>query len=149
MARNQHDFTFDFNLRTKDAGAVTATALWGTILGNLLIANVIGFAFWAVLEAIQPIMRWINMRSLLSIVMFYTVLGTAIVTASRSCGGSSKNSRATFARAGVFTRLPWGAIARFRLNTACASGWALLKVSSMLPSSSASPALHENGLPSR
>ncbi len=62
--------------------AVTGALLWDVILGNLLIANVIGFAFWTVLEAIQPVLRWINMRTLLAVVLFYSVLGTAIVTAS-------------------------------------------------------------------
>jgi signal transduction histidine kinase len=49
---------------------------------NLMISNVIGFMFWGVLEALDPLMRYLNNRGLFVVVLSYTVLGTGIVTAS-------------------------------------------------------------------
>ena len=62
--------------------SLSAGGLLGNIGGNLLISNVIGFAFWGVLELIDPLMRWVNLRGFFVVVMFYAVLGTAIVTGS-------------------------------------------------------------------
>lgn len=53
------------------------------ILGsNMVISNVIGFAFWIVLEALGPVMRFVNHRSFWVVSLFYAVLGTGIVTGS-------------------------------------------------------------------
>ena len=53
------------------------------ILGNnLIIANVIGFAFWIVTSALGPLMRMVNERSFWFITFFYAILGTGIVTGS-------------------------------------------------------------------
>jgi sensor histidine kinase YesM len=49
---------------------------------NLLISNVIGFSFWGVMELIGPVMRWVTARGLFAPVIFYTLLGTLIVTGS-------------------------------------------------------------------
>lgn len=49
---------------------------------NLLISNVIGFAFWGVLELIEPLTRWVTQRGLFMTVLFYTFMGTLIVTGS-------------------------------------------------------------------
>jgi Histidine kinase len=49
---------------------------------NLVISNVIGFMFWGVLEALDPLMRFVGRQSTVVVVLTYTVLGTAIVTAS-------------------------------------------------------------------
>ena len=49
---------------------------------NLVISNVIGFAFWGVFELIGPAIRVANRQSFLVIALFYAVIGTAIVTVS-------------------------------------------------------------------
>ncbi len=49
---------------------------------NLLISNVIGFAFWGIFEAIGPLTRIINRQSFMIIALFYTVVGMGVVTAS-------------------------------------------------------------------
>lgn len=49
---------------------------------NLLISNVIGFAFWGVFELIGPAIRVVNRQSFLVIALFYAVIGTVIVTVS-------------------------------------------------------------------
>ncbi len=49
---------------------------------NLIISNLIGFAFWIVISALGPLMRLINGRSFWFITLFYAVLGTGIVTGS-------------------------------------------------------------------
>jgi len=61
---------------------MSATSLIESIGNNLIISNVIGFAFWGVLKLINPLMRWINLRGFFAVVMFYAVLGTIIVTGS-------------------------------------------------------------------
>jgi|LakMenEpi03Aug12_release.lakeMendotaPanAssembly.Ray.scaffolds.fasta_scaffold172151_2 sensor histidine kinase YesM len=51
----------------------------------LLISNVIGFAFWGVIgaiERIEPFMRWVTQRGLFMTVLFYAFMGTFIVTGS-------------------------------------------------------------------
>jgi sensor histidine kinase YesM len=54
-----------------------------TIFGNnLVISNVIGFAFWAVLHGLGPLLRKVNASSFLTVALFYAVLGTFIVTGS-------------------------------------------------------------------
>jgi sensor histidine kinase YesM len=54
-----------------------------TIFGNnLVISNVIGFAFWAVLHGLGPLLRKVNASSFLTVALFYAVLGTVIVTGS-------------------------------------------------------------------
>ena len=49
---------------------------------NLLIANVIGFAFWGVFEVIGPLTRIVNRQSFWIVTLFYTVVGMGVVTAS-------------------------------------------------------------------
>ncbi|MFO0113593.1 MAG: hypothetical protein ACK53F_01240, partial [Betaproteobacteria bacterium] len=49
---------------------------------NLLISNVIGFAFWGVIELIEPLTRWVTQRGLFMTVLFYAFMGTFIVTGS-------------------------------------------------------------------
>lgn len=61
---------------------VTGEFLWKTIAANLLISNVIGFSWWIVMEAMEPLLRWINRQSFATIVLCYSVVGTAIVTGS-------------------------------------------------------------------
>ncbi len=56
--------------------------VWVVFVNNLLISNVIGFGFWAVMELISPVMRRINMQSFFTVALFYAVLGMCIVTAS-------------------------------------------------------------------
>lgn len=47
---------------------------------NLLFANIIGFSFWGVFELLGPVMRVINRQHFLVVALFYTLVGTAIVT---------------------------------------------------------------------
>lgn len=61
---------------------VTGELLWKTIAANLLISNVIGFSWWIVMEAMEPVLRWINRQRFAVILLFYSVIGTAIVTGS-------------------------------------------------------------------
>jgi sensor histidine kinase YesM len=52
---------------------------------NLVISNIIGFAFWGVIgaiERIEPFMRWVTQRGLFMTVLFYAFMGTFIVTGS-------------------------------------------------------------------
>ena len=49
---------------------------------NLIISNVIGFAFSIVISALGPLMRLVNERSFWFITFFYAILGTGIVTGS-------------------------------------------------------------------
>ena len=56
--------------------------LWTIFVNNLVISNVIGFGFWAVMAAIGPVMHKVNMQSFIVVALFYAVLGTGIVTAS-------------------------------------------------------------------
>jgi sensor histidine kinase YesM len=57
--------------------------VWGKlIVNNLIIANAVGFSFWAVFESIGPVMRRVNRRSFLEIALFYSAIGTVIVTFS-------------------------------------------------------------------
>jgi len=49
---------------------------------NLIISNLIGFAFWIVMSALGPLMRLIHERSFWFITLFYAILGTGIVTGS-------------------------------------------------------------------
>ena len=75
--------------------SLSASGLIDIIGGNLLISNVIGFAFWGVLEAIDPLMRWVNLRGFFTVVMFYSVLGTAIVTGSFFAPRRASSGRAS------------------------------------------------------
>jgi sensor histidine kinase YesM len=59
----------------------TASALLEVIGSNLLISNLIGFAFWGVFEVIGPITKVVNRQHFLIVALFYTVVGTIIVTA--------------------------------------------------------------------
>ena len=59
---------------------VMPSALLGAFANNLLISNVIGFAFWGVMHLIEPVMRWMNVQGFFAVLMFYTLMGTAIVT---------------------------------------------------------------------
>ncbi len=61
---------------------VMPSALLGAFTNNLLISNVIGFAFWGVMHLIGPVMSWVNVQGFFAVVMFYTLMGTAIVTGS-------------------------------------------------------------------
>ena len=54
----------------------------GAFVNNLLISNVIGFSFWGVMSLIEPVMRLVHVRGFLVVVMFYTMLGMAVVTGS-------------------------------------------------------------------
>jgi signal transduction histidine kinase len=47
---------------------------------NLIISNVIGFMFWGVLHFIGPVLAYINQRGIVAVTLFYTVMGTCIVT---------------------------------------------------------------------
>ncbi len=49
---------------------------------NLIIANVVGFAFWGIFELIGPFLRIVSRRSFWTIALFYTLIGTGIVTVS-------------------------------------------------------------------
>jgi sensor histidine kinase YesM len=49
---------------------------------NLIIANVVGFAFWGVLELIGPLLRKLHRHSFWAIAFVYTLIGTVIVTVS-------------------------------------------------------------------
>ncbi|MFN7673081.1 MAG: histidine kinase, partial [Betaproteobacteria bacterium] len=49
---------------------------------NLVISNVIGFAFWGVMHGMGPLLRKVNASSFLAVTLFYAVLGTFIVTGS-------------------------------------------------------------------
>lgn len=49
---------------------------------NIVISNVIGFAFWIVFSALGPVMRRVNGRPFWFVALFYAILGTAIVTGS-------------------------------------------------------------------
>ena len=49
---------------------------------NLIIANVVGFSFWAVFHFLGPLMRSINEKPFWIITLSYTAIGTVIVTAS-------------------------------------------------------------------
>jgi signal transduction histidine kinase len=62
--------------------SVTGKFLWNTVITNLLISNVIGFSWWIVMEAMEPVLRWINRQGFAVILLFYSVIGTAIVTGS-------------------------------------------------------------------
>jgi sensor histidine kinase YesM len=54
--------------------------LWSNIGTNLVIANAIGFSFWAVMSGLGPVMRKINRRSFVEVALFYSILGMFIVT---------------------------------------------------------------------
>ena len=49
---------------------------------NMVISNVIGFAFWIALTALGPVLRCVNERSFWVIALSYAILGTVIVTGS-------------------------------------------------------------------
>ena len=49
---------------------------------NMVISNVIGFAFWIVFSALGPVIRGVNGRSFWFIALFYTIVSTSIVTGS-------------------------------------------------------------------
>ena len=49
---------------------------------NLVISNVIGFAFWGVMHGMGPLLCKVNASSFLAAALFYAVLGTFIVTGS-------------------------------------------------------------------
>ena len=49
---------------------------------NIVMSNVIGFAFWIVFSALGPVIRGVNGRSFWFIALFYAILSTAIVTGS-------------------------------------------------------------------
>ena len=54
----------------------------GIFAENLVISNVVGFTFWTVFAVLGPLMRSINAKSFWVVTLFYTALGTGIVTAS-------------------------------------------------------------------
>ena len=49
---------------------------------NLVISNVIGFAFWAVMHWMGPILRKVNASSFFTVALFYAILGMFVVTGS-------------------------------------------------------------------
>lgn len=54
--------------------------LLDAFIRNIVISNVVGFTFWGVFELIGPVMRYVNRKPFIAIVLFYSVLGTLIVT---------------------------------------------------------------------
>jgi sensor histidine kinase YesM len=56
--------------------------VWTLFVNNLVISNIIGFMFWAVLHWAGPILRKVNASSFFTVALFYAVLGTFIVTSS-------------------------------------------------------------------
>ncbi|MFM7293556.1 MAG: sensor histidine kinase [Burkholderiales bacterium] len=76
-------FAIAFTLLAFADGRPIPMELAGKILvNNLIISNAIGFMFWGVLSLIGPVMRLVNRRSFVEIVLFYSVMGTGIVTLS-------------------------------------------------------------------
>jgi sensor histidine kinase YesM len=49
---------------------------------NLVISNIIGFAFWGVMHGLGPLLRKVNAQGFFAVALFYAVLGTVIVTGS-------------------------------------------------------------------
>jgi two-component sensor histidine kinase len=49
---------------------------------NMIISNAIGFSFWFVLSFFGPVMRRVNRRPFVVVVMAYTILGTCITSAT-------------------------------------------------------------------
>jgi sensor histidine kinase YesM len=49
---------------------------------NLVISNIIGFAFWGVMHGLGPLLRKVNASSFFVVALFYAVLGTFIVMGS-------------------------------------------------------------------
>lgn len=68
------NFVFVRKLAVADIPDVFAT--------NVVISNVIGFAFWLVLSLLGPLLRHIHGRSFWLVWLSYATLGTAIVTVS-------------------------------------------------------------------
>jgi signal transduction histidine kinase len=60
----------------------SASQLFEAFSRNLLISNVIGFAFWGVFELIGPVIRVVNRQPFLVIALFYALVGCVIVTVS-------------------------------------------------------------------
>jgi sensor histidine kinase YesM len=64
----------------------SAEQFWNIVGNNVLISNVIGFAFWGVLEVIHPLMRRLHLNPIFQafpgIVALYSVIGTVVVTGS-------------------------------------------------------------------
>jgi len=56
--------------------------LLNNIGNNLVISNAIGFSFWIVLSVIGPVMRRVNRRSFIEVVLFYTFLSMLVVNSS-------------------------------------------------------------------
>ena len=56
--------------------------LWRAFKNNMIISNAIGFAFWAVLTLVGPIMRRVNRQGFLAVTLAYAILGTGITTAT-------------------------------------------------------------------
>ncbi len=76
-------FALAFTLLAFADGRPIPMELAGKILvNNLIIANAIGFMFWGVFSLIGPVMRLVNRRSFVEIALFYSVIGTGIVTVS-------------------------------------------------------------------
>ena len=84
-------YTFIFNLMFAIAFTLLAyvfnrnigLAQFPQIFGdNMVISNIIGFAFWIVFLALGPLIRRVNGRSFWFITLFYAILSTAIVTGS-------------------------------------------------------------------
>jgi hypothetical protein len=49
---------------------------------NLVISNIVGYAFWGVFELIGPVLRIVNRQSFAMIVLSYAAIGTLIVSGS-------------------------------------------------------------------
>ena len=47
---------------------------------NLVISNIVGFAFWGVFELLGPLIRIVNRQSFAMIVFLYAAIGTVIVS---------------------------------------------------------------------
>ena len=76
-------FAVGFTLLTYVFVRKIGLAQFPTIFGeNLVIANVVGFSFWIVFAALGPMTRVVHRQPFFVVTLFYTVLGTAIVTGS-------------------------------------------------------------------
>lgn len=56
--------------------------LWSLFGHNLVIGNIIGFSFWAVMHWLGPLLRKVNALGFFAVTLFYAVLGTFIATGS-------------------------------------------------------------------
>ena len=72
-------FTLLAYVFNRNVGLVQFPQIFGE---NMVISNVIGFAFWLVFSALGPLIRRVNGGNFWFITLFYTIVSTAIVTGS-------------------------------------------------------------------